>query len=156
MPKSVHLYEMSEAMQFVLENGGEVSFVTRGFSMLPLLRNHMDTAFLRKPNRAIRRGDVLFYRRTNGAFVLHRVISVRKDGFVLRGDNQTEKEYGIQPEQVLAVLTAVRRKEGKMIHASDTAYRFYCFALPLVRLFRLHIYPQYVRFLAPIIRKIKK
>ena len=124
--------------------------------MLPLLRNHMDTVFLRKPERKLRRGDVLFYRRSNGAFVLHRVIGVRKDGFVLRGDNQTEKEYGIRSEQVLAMLTAVRRKEGKYIRCTDVGYRLYCFALPLVRLFRLHIYPQYVRFLAPLVRKIKK
>ena len=56
MSKSVHLYELSDAMRLVLEQGGEVSFVTAGVSMLPLLRNRMDTAFLHKP---LLRGDNL-------------------------------------------------------------------------------------------------
>lgn len=156
MPKKVHLYQVSEAMQLVLQNGGEVSFVTSGFSMLPLLRNKMDTATLRKPDRPIQRGDVIFYRRPDGGFVLHRVIGKRKDGFVLRGDNQRDVEYGVQPEWILARLVRVRRKEGKVIDCRSFGYKIYQSGLPLVRLFRLHIYPQYVRFLAPLVRKILK
>lgn len=156
MPKKVHLYQVSDAMQLVLQNGGEVSFVTSGFSMLPLLRNKMDTVTLRKPDRPIRRGDVIFYRRPDGGFVLHRVIGKRKDGFVLRGDNQRDVEYGVQPEWILASLVRVRRKEGKVIDCCSFGYKLYQAGLPLVRLFRLHIYPRYVRFLAPFVRKLLK
>ena len=159
MPKKVQLYQVSDAMQLVLQNGGEVSFVTSGFSMLPLLRNKTDTATLvtlRKPDRPIQRGDVIFYRRPDGGFVLHRVIGKRKDGFVLRGDNQRDVEYGVQPEWILAMLVRVRRKEGKVIDCRSFGYKIYQSGLPLVRLFRLHIYPQYVRFLAPLMRKILK
>ena len=156
MPKTVRLQEISEAMQTVLQNGGEVSFVTSGFSMLPLLRNKTDTATLRKPDRPIRRGDVIFYRRPDGKYVLHRVIGKREDGYVLRGDNQKEVEYGVQPDWIWAVLVSVRRKEGKVIDCDSTRYKLYTVSLPLVRLFRLHIYPLYVRFGAPIVRKLLK
>ena len=155
MSKPVYLYELSDAMRIVLEQGGEVSFVTSGFSMLPLLRNRMDTAFLHKPLRPIRRGDVVFYRRDNGKFVLHRVVGKRKDGFVLRGDNQREKEYGIRNDQILAILTAIRRGD-KLIPMRSAWNRMYVAFLPLIRLYRHGIYPQYVRFLAPIVHKIKK
>ena len=156
MPKTVHLQEISEAMQTVLQNCGEVSFVTSGFSMLPLLRNKTDTATLRKPDRPIRRGDVIFYRRPDGKYVLHRVIGKREDGYVLRGDNQKEVEYGVQPDWIWAVLVSVHRKEGKVIDCDSVRYKLYTVSLPLVRLFRLRIYPLYVRFGAPIVRKILK
>lgn len=156
MHKKVHLHEISEAMLTVLQSGGEVSFVTSGFSMLPLLRNKTDTVTLRKPDRPIRRGDVIFYRRPDGKYVLHRIIGKRKDGYVLRGDNQKDVEYGVQPDWIWAVLVSVRRKEGKVIDCDSTRYKLYTAALPLVRLFRLHIYPLYVRFGAPIVRKLLK
>lgn len=156
MHKKVHLYQISDAMQIVLQNGGDVSFVTSGFSMLPLLRNKMDTVTLRKPDRPIRRGDVIFYRRPSGEFILHRVIGKRKDGYVLRGDNQKDIEYGVQDEWVLAVLVRIQRKDGKIIECGCAGYRFYKAFLPLVRLFRLYIYPQYVRFLVPLVRRIFK
>jgi signal peptidase I len=149
------LYELSDAMRIVLENGGEVSFVTAGVSMLPLLRNRMDTAFLHKPVDPIRRGDVIFYRTDNGKYILHRVVGKRKDGFVTRGDNLRVKEYGVRKDQVLAVLTAVRRGD-KLIPMHSARNRLYVWCLPLVRLFRHRIYPLYVRFLAPLVRKIKK
>ena len=155
MSKSVHLYELSDAMRLVLEQGGEVSFVTAGVSMLPLLRNRMDTAFLHKPLGPIRRGDVIFYRRDNGKYVLHRVIGRRKDGFVLRGDNLHEKEYGIRNDQVIAVLIAVRRGD-RLIPMQSVQNRLYVLFLPLVRLYRFWIYPLYVRCLAPLVRKITK
>ena len=155
MSKSVHLYELSDAMRVVLENGGEVSFVTGGVSMLPLLRNRMDTAFLHKPVDPIRRGDVIFYRMDNGKYILHRVVGRRKDGFVTRGDNLRVKEYSVREDQVIAVLTAVRRGD-KLIPMRSVRNRLYVWGLPLVRLFRLRIYPLYVRFLAPLVRKVKK
>lgn len=155
MAKSVHLYELSEPMRIVLREGGEVSFVTAGVSMLPLLRNRMDTAFLHKPMRKIRRGDVLFYQRDNGKYVLHRVVGKRKNGYILRGDNQREKEYGIRDDQVLAVLTAIRR-DDKLIPMRSAWNRMYVLFLPMIRLFRHGIYPLYVRFLAPIVRRMQK
>lgn len=156
MHKKVHLSEIAEPMRTVLQSGGEVSFITSGFSMLPLLRNKTDTATLREPTKPIRRGDVIFYRRPSGEFVLHRVIGKRKDGFVLRGDNQKDVEYGVRPEWIWAVLISVQRKEGKVIDCDSARYKLYTAALPLVRLFRLHIYPLYVRLCAPIVRKLLK
>lgn len=156
MHKQVHLYQISDAMQVVLENGGEVSFVTRGFSMVPFIRNRMDTATLRKPTKPLKKGDVIFYRRDDGAFVLHRIVGKNKDGYILRGDNQPEKEYGVREDMVIAVLVRVKRAEGKIINVGsfyETTYRTF---LPLVRFFRFKIYPIYVKLFAPLVRKILK
>ena len=152
MSNSVHLYELSEAMSLVLEAGGEISFVTAGFSMLPLLRNRMDKVFLKKPVKELEKGDVIFYKRENGAYVLHRIIGKRHDGYVLRGDNQTDIEYAVSKEQVLAVLQKVVRADGKEIKCDSVKYKIYVFFLPLVRLFRFKIYPIYVKLIRKIIK----
>ncbi len=138
---------MSEAMSLVLEAGGEISFVTAGFSMLPLLRNRMDKVFLKKTSDTPKKGDVIFYRRENGAFVLHRIIGKNKDGYILRGDNQTDIEYGVKRENILAVLQKVVRADGKVIRCDSALYSAYVFFLPLVRLFRFKIYPIYVKII---------
>ena len=68
----------------------------------------------RKGENRCRKYDAILYRRDNGRYVLHRIVAVRPDGYVLRGDNCLRKEYGIREEQVLGVLTAVIRKGKKM------------------------------------------
>lgn len=152
MSNKVHLYELSEAMSLVLEAGGEISFVTSGFSMLPLLRNKMDKVFLKKNERLPKKGDVIFYRRENGAYVLHRIIGKKNGGYVLRGDNQTDIEYGVSNEQILATLQKVIRADGKEIKCDSVRYRLYVLFLPFVRLFRLKIYPIYVKTIRKFIK----
>ena len=46
------------------------------------------------------------------------------DGIALVGDAQTILEYGIRPEQVLAVVTAVRRK-GKLLKKGNFCWDFF-------------------------------
>jgi hypothetical protein len=48
-----------------------------------------------KPEIPPKKYDVIFYRRENGQYVLHRIIKIKKDGYVCRGDNQTAKEYPV-------------------------------------------------------------
>lgn len=146
------MYELSEAMSVVLSNGGEISFVTAGFSMLPILRNRMDKVYLKKPDRAVKKGDVIFYRRENGAFVLHRIIGKNSNGYILRGDNQTDIEYGVKEEQIMAYLVRILRHEGKLIKIDSLYYRAYVRFLPLVRFFRFKIYPIYVKIVKKIIK----
>ncbi len=149
----VHLYELSEAMTAVLENGGEISFVTAGYSMLPLLRNREDKVFLKKIQKKPRKGDVIFYRRENGAYVLHRIIGQNADGYILRGDNQSDIEYGVRDDMILASLRKVVRSDGRIIESDSRRNRLYVLLLPLIRLSRLKIYPVYAKAVKKIIKK---
>lgn len=54
---------------------------------------------------------MILYRRDNGAYILHRIYRVTPDGYWLVGDTQILIEKGVRPDQVLALVTAVRRKE---------------------------------------------
>lgn len=85
--------------------------VISGSSMTPFLVHGRDTVYLSRLNRPARRGDILLYRRQNGAYILHRVYRVQPDGrLTMVGDAQTVLEPDIAPEQVIAVVTAALRK----------------------------------------------
>lgn len=101
----------------ILEEEEEVAalpLTVTGNSMSPFLIHGRDTVYLSRLTRPPRRGDILLYRRSTGGYVLHRVYAVKKDGLTMVGDAQTALEPGIQERQVLAVVTAVLRKDIKL------------------------------------------
>lgn len=108
----------------VIDSGGEFRLYPRGTSMLPLLRQGIDSVVLVAP-RTLKRGDVLLYRRANGQYVLHRLVRVRRDGSLwFSGDNHMTVEKGIVREQIIASVTAVFRGE-KRKDRTTFGIRFY-------------------------------
>lgn len=108
-----------------LESGGTVTFTPRGNSMLPMLRNGKDIVVLKKPEGRLHLFDVPLYKRENGQYVLHRVIGFDKDGgYVLCGDNQFTKEYGIYDKDIIGVVSSFYRK-GKPYTVNSIWYRAY-------------------------------
>lgn len=68
--------------------------------------------------------DVVLYRRPSDPYVLHRIIEVRPDSYVILGDNCIAKEYGIRDEDILGVLTSFQHN-GHTVSVSDWRYRLY-------------------------------
>ena len=89
--------------------GGRVPLAVTGGSMRPFLREGRDTVLLSAPKR-VKKGDVVFFRRINGQWVLHRVVAVKADGYLLNGDAQLWTEP-VPVGRVMAVVTGVRRGE---------------------------------------------
>ena len=106
------------AMCELIDQGNEVSIPVVGSSMTPFLGDGRDQVYVKAPERPIRKGDIVLYRRRNGDFVLHRVCKVhgKGDGAVydIVGDSQNRIERNVQRQQILAVATRAKRK-GKMI-----------------------------------------
>lgn len=94
----------------LLEKADCVPLVISGSSMTPFLVHGRDTVYLSKIRQPLKRGDMILYRRDNGNYVLHRIYRADCDTYTLVGDAQTVPEPGIRPDQVLAVVSAVRRK----------------------------------------------
>ena len=108
-----------------LEKNGELVYPNVGISMLPMLRQGKDLMVVRpKTEERCRKYDVVLYIRPPHDYVLHRVVEVRKDDYVILGDNCLNKEYGITDEQIIGVLRAFVR-DGKTISADDRLYRLY-------------------------------
>lgn len=123
--KKVRLSQMLPAMEETLAAGGTVKLPITGTSMLPLLVAGRDTVILKKADLPLKLFDLPLYRRKDGAFVLHRVVAVEKDGtYTMCGDNQWVKEPGISGEQIIGVVEAVERK-GKLLPVQSFRYRAY-------------------------------
>ncbi len=117
---------MSEPLSYekALEKNGRIIWTSVGTSMLPLLREKRDVIIIERPSGRLGRYDVPLYKSSDGKYVLHRILRVKKDGYVICGDNCTKKEYGITDEQIIGVLTGVIR-DGKTVKTTDFPYRLY-------------------------------
>ncbi len=110
-----------------LDRHGRLTYTNVGVSMLPLLRQGRDLFTVEKKTAdRCQAGDVVLYRRPPDQYVLHRIIEVREEDYVILGDNCIKKETGIRDEDILAVLTGFVRK-GKEYTVHDRAYRAYTF-----------------------------
>lgn len=91
----------------LVEQGREVRMVISGSSMAPFLIHGRDSIFFRAPERELRKGDIVFYERPGGQFVVHRICRVHADGYDIIGDAQTEIEHHVQRKQIFAWVTKV-------------------------------------------------
>lgn len=125
MSKLVTVDDVIDLMIEKLNAGGKVTFTPKGTSMLPMLRDGQDVVILEKPKGKLHLFDVVFYKRDNGQYVLHRVNNFDSDGcYVMCGDNQFIQEHGIRDDQIIAVMTAFFRK-GKSYTTQSLIYRIY-------------------------------
>lgn len=108
----------------LLEEVETVPLVISGGSMTPFLVHGRDTVYLSKIDKALKKGDMVLYRRDNGRYVLHRVM--RTDGglYTMIGDAQVQPEPSIRRDQILAVVTAVRRKD-RLLKRGDFWWDFF-------------------------------
>lgn len=107
-----------------LEQNGTLTYRNVGVSMLPLLKQGRDLFTLeKKSEQRCKKYDVVLYRRKQ-RYILHRIIKVREEDYVILGDNCVNKEFGIRDEDILAVMTSFVRK-GKKISCDNKAYKLY-------------------------------
>ena len=107
-----------------IQKSGKLIYTNVGNSMMPFIRQGRDILIISKVNGRLKRYDVPLYKRDSGQYVLHRILKVRKDDYIICGDNRYVKEYGITDKNIIGVLTAVIRN-GKEIPVTDYKYRIY-------------------------------
>ncbi len=148
--EGIRLAELFPLIEEKLKNGGEISFKPHGISMLPLIRQGKDSVTLEQLKEEPKKYDVIFYRRADGQFVLHRIIGRDEEGLILCGDNQFVKEYGVQKEQIIGIMTSVLR-DGEKLSCNDTKYLRYCKRLWLRR---KYLYGR--NFIRRVLSKVKR
>lgn len=124
--KLVNTQEYVSMLRELTEQGKEVNMLISGNSMSPFLMHGRDSIRLKKPDRKLRKGDMVFFQRKSGKFVMHRIIQVRKEGFYLLGDSQqsSEIEGPIEESQIFALITSVCRK-GQWIGPGNFWWEFF-------------------------------
>ena len=107
-----------------LAQTGRLIYTNKGDSMMPLIKQDRDLLVIKPVNGRLKKYDVPLYRRDSGQYVLHRILKVRKDDYVICGDNRWSKEYGISDRHIIGVLTAVVR-DGRVVSFESWKYKAY-------------------------------
>lgn len=106
-----------------LKEVGFLAETTAGSSMLPLFKNRRDTVII-KPvgDERLKKYDVPLYRRGQ-KLVLHRIVKVRENDYLICGDNCEEYEI-VTDDQIIGVLSEFYRK-NKHHTVEDKGYLRY-------------------------------
>lgn len=132
--KKVDTFEYVSVLKELVEEGREVSMLISGSSMSPFLCHGRDQVYFKAPDRPLRVGDMVFFQRRSGQYVLHRICKVKDGSYYIVGDAQTAIEGPVSREQIFALVTRVRRK-GRILAPGDFWWEF--FARVWVRLIPL-------------------
>ncbi len=106
----------------ILARDGRLVYNIRGVSMRPLLRQDRDLVVIRPTASRLEKNDVALYRRGE-KYVLHRVIEVTDDGYLIRGDNTFFLER-VPDAAVIGVMTGFNRG-GREHGTAERAYGAY-------------------------------
>lgn len=121
---ALRLEELLPRLESTLAADNTVVIGPKGTSMLPLIRQGKDYVELSAAPKKLRKYDLPLYRRADGRFVLHRVVQVG-ESYTCMGDNQFVRETGVAHSQVIAVVSAIYRKD-KRIPVTVFSYQVYC------------------------------
>lgn len=122
---------MSEPVSFeeYLRDNDTLTYTNVGTSMLPLLREGRDLFIVRrKGSERCKKGDVVLYWHPPDRYVLHRIIDVTEECYILMGDNTVSKEYGIKDSDIIGVMTGYVRN-GICHSTGEYSYRLYSFLI---------------------------
>ena len=106
----------------ILARDGRLVYRTRGVSMKPMLYQNRDLVCIRIPEGRLKKYDVALYKRKE-RYVLHRVVAVRDNYYLFRGDNTYTLEQ-VPDEAVIGVLESFVR-DGRQRLVTDWDYRIY-------------------------------
>lgn len=107
-----------------LASDQSIRFYPRGISMLPMLRQDIDSVILSPVSGELKKYDLPFYQRDDGKYILHRIVGAGYT-YTCMGDNQFIPETGLRQDQMIAVVTAFYRGDRE-IPVTALSYRIYC------------------------------
>lgn len=122
--KEVQLEQLMPLFKGQLAHGQSVRFYPKGVSMMPMLRQGIDSVVLSPLPEKLRKYDIPLYQRDDGHYVLHRIVKVGETVTCI-GDNQFLLERGLRREQMIGIVTAFYRGE-KRHSVTEFGYRLYC------------------------------
>ena len=111
-------------MEQLLQDGNVLKIKPQGYSMYPLFIPGRDEALIQQAAlESLRKNDVVLYRRDHSILVLHRICRIAPEGIYMVGDNQSEVEGPLRPDQIRGKLVGFIRN-GKNFSVKNPLYRF--------------------------------
>lgn len=138
-----------EARKNAIKTHGAYITTPTGKSMMPFIRGERDNVVIGEPKRPLKPMDVCLFKRQDGVFVLHRLIKVKEDGYVFRGDGCYFRETGIRDDDIVGVMIGYFRNDKYVSASKSKGFRFWS------RVWRLSYPIRYaLRIPVKLIRKI--
>lgn len=119
--KSIDTLKSGDELIDLIKSGVNMPLIVTGSSMLPFLKEGCDTVWITN-EKVYRRGQILFFKRSNGMFILHRIRRIYPNGNILvNGDSQTWCEV-VHASQAIGIVCATERN-GKIRKSDDFIIR---------------------------------
>ncbi|NLD27088.1 MAG: hypothetical protein GX661_06990 [Acholeplasmataceae bacterium] len=117
----VSINSLMDIIREKLDQNGEVVFTVSGNSMLPFFRNQETEVTLEKPDRPLRRGDIVLFKYQNH-WILHRILKIKGETVKTGGDALTTVEM-TSINDILAIVTKYQ-KGDRLIDVRKFSCRF--------------------------------
>lgn len=113
---------MLDSVREMLSEGHKVVLMTRGCSMLPFIVGDRDSVELERRG-AYCRGDIVLALTEDGRWVLHRILSLSENGFVLKGDGNLSGTERCSRENVAGAVCRIIKPHGEVNCATGSFAR---------------------------------
>lgn len=120
----VDIDEWMRLVRELLESRKEVPVLVTGNSMYPFLAHKRDTVLVKQAVRPFHKGEIVFYKRPCGQYVMHRIIRIDGEKVYLVGDAQTVVEGPLPDSCIFGEIIAAERK-GKWIRKGNLRWDFF-------------------------------
>jgi hypothetical protein len=109
----------------ILNTYGTYTGLTVGTSMKPLLHQQKDNIIVVKPKDRLKKYDVALYVTDYGKYIMHRVVEVYDDHYIITGDNLLAKEY-VTDDMICGKLVGFYKNGKKYIDCENNKlYKLY-------------------------------
>ena len=142
-----------------LEKTGKYTGLTMGTSMRPMIHQQRDNIIVVKNTERLKKYDVAVYQLKTGKNVMHRVVEVHPDHYIIVGDNLKMREY-VTDDMICGRLIGYYKKGKRYIDCDNNKlYRLYSrvwVALMPIRPLTIFINRCFTWFENHILKRIKK
>lgn len=97
--------------QLLLNEGREIVFTPKGYSMRPTIEGERDSVCIKKKN-SVKVGDIVLVN-INNTYILHRIIAKQDKQLTLMGDGNLEGTEQCSTNDVLGTVIAIRNNKGQ-------------------------------------------
>ena len=118
-----------------LKKRKQLLIVPVGISMQPLFKDSVTPVVVEYLNKKPQKDDIVLYIKESNQLVIHRVVSLKKDGAITRGDGCVGKGELIPYSNIFGKCTAFYKGEN-LVRVTDFKYKISVFIWKILYPFR--------------------
>ena len=132
--KDMSIEKMIPVIKEVVSQGGTIRFYPHGKSMLPMLREGIDSVMLTGKS-SYEANDIVLYKAPDGGYSLHRIVKIKNGVYYISGDNQSVYDKIKDTEKIVAAVDGWYRDE-EYVSSENEKYQKYIRKIRFIRPFR--------------------